>query len=290
MAANPFRQTVSRNVRDLFRLWALYARMDLNWLLQDLSSVIIVVISETLQNLSSMAGVLLLAVRFGGVGGLSADEVLFMLGFYELASGIGWVLFGNYNVIHISRRIGRGQVDHMLIQPRPLWMQLATEGFMPVSGSFGMLIGAALTGVAVSRLHLALTPVWFLLLGYYLLIHMALQLSQSLLYGSMAFWRPVACEEISSMIIDLNNQLGKFPLFGLPTWLTTLLHTVLPIGLLAYLPAVALLRELGKPVTIALPLIVACGFVTAAIICFQKGLRHYEEYSCNRYKEMGHRN
>ena len=122
------------NRKGVFRLWKLYARMDLNWLLQDKATVLLVVITETLSNLSGMAGVLLLAVRFGGVGGLTADEILFMLGFFELADGLGWMLFGNYNVIHISRRIGRGQVDHMLIQPRPLWMQLLTEGFMPFSG------------------------------------------------------------------------------------------------------------------------------------------------------------
>ena len=277
------------NIRSVLRLLRLYARMDLNWLLQDFSSFAIVVLSETLQNLSGMAGVLLLAIRFGGVGGLSADEVLFMLGFFEMASGLGFVFFGGYNVLHISRRIGRGQIDHMLIQPRPLWLQLLTEGFMPFSGSYGLLIGAALTGIAVSRLGLALSPRWFLLLGYYVLIHLALQLCQSALYGAAAFWRPVACEEISSMILDLNAQLGKFPLFGLPNWLTGILHTVVPVGLLAYLPALALLRELDVHVEITLPFVVAALFVTAAVILFQKGLRHYEQYSCNRYKDMGHR-
>ena len=204
------------NMKGFFRLLKLYARMDLNWLLQDKATVLLVVITETLTNLSGMAGVLLLAVRFGGVGGLTADEILFMLGFFELADGLGWMLFGNYNVIHISRRIGRGQVDHMLIQPRPLWMQLFTEGFMPFSGCHGFLIGVILTAIAVSRLDIALSPMWFLLLLYYLVIHIALRLSQSFLYGSMAFWKPVACEEISSMILDMNNQLGRFPLFGLP--------------------------------------------------------------------------
>ena len=277
------------NVKSVFRLLKLYAKMDLTWLIQDWVNVIIILFSETLQNLSGMAGVLLLAVRFGGVGGLSTDEVLLMLGFFELADGLAFVLFGNYNVMHISRRIGRGQIDHMLIQPRPLWMQLLTEGFMPFSGSYGLIIGVILTCIAISRLQIALTPLWFLLLGYYVLIHMALRLSQSALYGAAAFWRPVACEEISSMIIDLNNQLGKFPLFGLPAWLTAILHTVLPVGLLAYLPALALLREMGHSVEITLPFIIAALFVTAAVICFQKGLKHYEIHSCNRYKEMGHR-
>ena len=277
------------NLKSVFRLLKLYAKMDLNWLIQDWVNVIIVIGSESLQNLSGMAGVLLLAIRFGGVGGLSADEVLFMLGFFELADGLAFMLFGNYNVMHISRRIGRGQVDHMLIQPRPLWMQLLTEGFMPFSGSYGLIFGTILTGIAVARLDIALTPLWFLLLGYYLLIHTVLRLSQSALYGAAAFWRPVACEEISTMILDLDGQLGKFPLFGLPNWLLGLLHTVLPIGLLAYLPALALLRDLGHGVEIGFPFIVAAMFVTAAVILFQKGLKHYEIYSCNRYKEMGHR-
>lgn len=277
------------NIKGFFRLLKLYARMDLNWLMQDKATVLLVVITETLSNLSGMAGVLLLAVRFGGVGGLTADEILFMLGFFELADGLSWMLFGNYNVIHISRRIGRGQVDHMLIQPRPLWMQLLTEGFMPFSGCHGFFIGIALTSVAVARLDVTLSPVWFLLLLYYLVIHIVLRLSQSFLYGSAAFFKPVACEEISSMILDMNSRLGRFPLFGLPGWLGTILHTVLPIGLLAYFPALALLKDLGKPTELAFPFLVASVFLTAALICFKKGLKHYAKYSCNRYKEMGHR-
>lgn len=280
---------MAANIKSVFRLLKLYAKMDLSWLLQDFSNFLIVILSESLQNLAGMAGVLLLAIRFGGVGGLSADEVLFMLGFFELADGLAFMLFGNYNVLHISRRIGRGQVDHMLIQPRSLWMQLLTEGFMPFSGSYGLIFGVILTAIAVARLEIALTPLWFILLGYYVLIHMALQMAQSVLYGAAAFWRPVACEEISTMILDLNGQLGKFPLFGLPDWLLGLLHTVLPVGLLAYLPALALLRDLGHGVEISAPFIVAALLITAAVILFQKGLKHYEIYSCNRYKEMGHR-
>ena len=277
------------NIRSVFRLLKLYAKMDLSWLMQDWTNAVIVILSETLQNLSGMAGILLLAVRFGGVGGMSANEVLFLLGFYELAHGLAFMLFGNYNVTHISRRIGRGQVDHMLIQPRPLWMQLLTEGFMPFSGSYGLMLGIALTWIAISRLQIQLSLCWFLLLGYYVLIHMAVRMSQALLYGSLAFWRPVACEEISSTILDMNTTLARFPLFGLPGWLMGVLHTVLPIGLMAYLPALALLRDLGHTVEITFPFIVAGLFVTAAVICFQKGLRHYEVHSCNRYKEMGHR-
>ena len=278
------------NLKDLFKLWKLYARMDLNWLMQDLSGAAIIMASDLIGALASLSGVLLLAMRFGGVGGLSADEVLFMLGFYRLSDGLGMVLFGNYNVLHISRRIGRGQVDHMLIQPRPLWVQLLTEGFMPFTGGAGMLVGIVLTALAASRLSLAWTAARWGLFAFYIVVHLTLRLSLSALYGAMAFWRPVACEEISSMTVDLANQLGVFPLFGLPRWLSLILHTVLPVGLLAYLPALSLLDRLDGAAAIALPAAVATAIAAAAIVCFRKGLKHYEIYSCNRYKEMGFRN
>ena len=245
-------------IRTVLRLLRLYARMDLNWVLQDFKAAVIVICAEMINNLTAVSGILLLAVRFGGAGGLSTDEILLMLGFFELADGLCYMLFGGFNVLHISRRIGRGQVDHMLIQPRPLIVQLLTEGFMPVSGSGGFLIGILLT------------------------------LGQSFLFGSAAFWTPVASEELSTLILDLNGQLGRFPLSGLPRWLLSLLYTVLPVGLLAYLPSLALLGRLTGA-ALALPVCAAAAFALAAAACFRAGMRHYLQNSCNRYKGMGHR-
>ena len=278
-----------RKKTGIFGLLKLYAKMDLNWLMQDFTSAVIVIFSETLMNISGMMGVLLLAYRFGGVGGLSADEILFMLGFYELANGLGWMLFGNYNVMHISRRIGRGQVDHMLIQPRPIMVQLLTEGFMPFSGSGAMVVGLILTIGSVSRLSVSLSLTWFLMLVFYIAVHIVLIAAQSALYGALAFKSPVSCEEISSVVIDLNNQLGRYPLIGLPRWLSGLLFTVMPVALTAFLPTLALLKDLGKDVAITLPLIVSGVFMILSVIAFRKGLTHYEKHSCNRYKEMGFR-
>ena len=62
------------NIKTVFRLLKLYAKMDLSWLLQDWTNAVIVILSETLQNLSGMAGILLLAVRFGGVGGMTVKK------------------------------------------------------------------------------------------------------------------------------------------------------------------------------------------------------------------------
>ena len=280
---------MAAKLRAILRLYRLYARMDLHWLLQDPVTALLTICSELISNLASVAGVLLLAVRFGGAGGLSADEVLFMLGFYELADSLSWTFFGGFNVMHISRRVGRGQVDHMLIQPQPLVVQLLTEGFLPFSGSSAFFVGVTLTAIACQRLGLRFTFGWALLLIAYLLMHTLLLAGQSYLYGALAFYWPVACEEISSMILDLNDRLGKFPLFGIPRALLGLLCTALPTALLAYVPTLGLLRGLGDGTRLALPAAVALGFALAAGFAFRRGLGHYLTHSCNRYKDMGHR-
>ena len=277
-------------LRELFGLYKLYAAMDLNWFLQDRAVCAVVMISELISNIAGISGVLLLAIRFGGVGDLSADEVLFMLGFYELAAGFMEMMFGGFNVLQISRRIGRGQLDHMLIQPRPLLMQLLAEGFLPITGSSGFLVGVAVTAIACHRLAMAVDVAWVCAFVVYVGCHFALKAGQSFLYGAAAFYRPTACEEISSMVLDMNNLVGKYPLAGLPGWIMGLLTTAFPAGLLAYVPALILLGKLRKGLWMALPVAVAVLFATLGAAAFRRGLRHYAQYGSTRSRAMGHRN
>lgn len=275
-------------LKQLGRLYALYARMDLQWFTQDTTVCLLAIFSDLLSSIASISGIYLLSVRFAGVGGLSADEVLFMLGFFTLADGLTFMLSG-FNIGEISRRIGRGQVDHMLIQPLPLWMQIATEGFLPVSGNAGFLCGLVLLITAMVRLQLAVTLPWLALLVLYLVLRMVIILSINFLIGSSAFYKPAACEEISSLGNDLLKTIGKYPLSGMPGWLTGILTTVLPAGLMAWLPSLVLLHRLDAPLTLALPVAVAATFLLLAKYAFQKGMKYYVKYGSNRYRDMGHR-
>ena len=136
----------------ILSLYVLYAKMDFAWLLRDRVFASLAILSDVISNLSSIAGIFLLAWKFGGIGGMSRYEILFMLGYTSLMTGIYQVFCSSNNVGHISRRIGRGQVDHMLMQPLPLPVQLMTEGFIPFSGSSNLVSGAALLCIAVAKL------------------------------------------------------------------------------------------------------------------------------------------
>ena len=280
---------MAAKIRQILRLYALYARLDWRFLMTDKRMGIITVLSEWLFSVSGVMGVALLAVRFGGIGGLSSDEILWMLGFFTLADGMTYMLTGGYNILHISRRIGRGQVDHMLIQPIPLWMQLLTEGFMPFSGSSGFLSGIILTAVATARLKLTVTPGWLLALLLYALARMAVAVGFSFLTGSAAFYRPVSCEELSTVALDALNEAGKYPFAALPDWMQALFATFLPVGLMAYIPSMILLQKIDAPAALVWPVAMGAAFLALAGVSFRKGLKHYAKHGCPRYKEMGHR-
>lgn len=274
--------------RRLLRLWRLYATMDLIWVLRDTRAFVIYVLSEIVASLGGISAMVLLSQRFAGIGAWTQAQVLFMLGYALLARGVVDVMF-NYNVLFISRRLGRGQLDHTLIQPQPLWMALLTEGFAPFSGSAGLISGIALTGWALSRLGLHPGPGWWALLGVQLLASVTIVTAFSYTWGTLAFWAPRAAEEINSSTMRLVEQLKPFPLDGLSAPLTFGLLTILPVGFVAWYPCRTLLGLDASPLGLAAAPLAALVFGMIAVICFQRGLRHYGQTGSTRYLSFGHR-
>jgi ABC-2 type transport system permease protein len=214
--------------------------------------------------------------------------VLFLLGYALVVRGLIDTLF-NYNLAQVSRRIGRGQLDHLLIQPQPLWMGFLTEGFAPVTGS-GMLIpGLILLFYALSKLQLAVSATWLALLALDLASSVAVVLSFQYVWASIAFWAPRAAEEINSNTWRLITQLAVFPLDGVSGWVLGSLLTLVPVGLVAWYPARALLGINGPPwAPLLLPAAAAMLAAFAAAI-FLLGLRHYGHTGSTRYLDFGHR-
>lgn len=279
---------MAAKVRRLLRLYGLYARMDFNWFTQDTFICGLCIFSDIIANIAGLSGIFLLSVRFSGVGGMTADEVLFMLGFYTLADGLTF-MFAGFNIGAISRRIGRGQLDHMLIQPNPLWMELMTEGFVPVSGNAGFFCGLVITVIAVVRIGMQVTLPWLALLVLCVLLHAGVVMGFNFLLGSLAFYHPAACEEISSLSNSFFWAVGKYPLSGLPQWAIGIFITVLPVGLMAWLPSLLLLGKAQAWYGLALPLGVVAVILFLARSAFQKGMKYYVKHGCNRYRDMGHR-
>lgn len=276
-------------LKRLLRLYTLYAKMDLAWLLRDSTFALLAISADTLFNLSSVAGVFLLAWRFEGIGGMDRYEVLFMLSYSTLVTGIFQTLCSGGNTGHISRRIGRGQLEHMFIQPLPLPVQLLTEGFIPFSGSSNLISGAVLMGVSLSRLGISLPLWWIVSLIANLMVTIAIVVGQSYLASSVTFYAPAQTEEISTFVIDSCGKICNFPLSGMPLYLQMPLISILPTGLLAWFPSLALLGKAPLDLPAWYPLLIALLLWLAASYFFRKGLEFYVKTGINRYSPTGHR-
>ncbi len=277
-----------KTIQMIFRLWKQQAKMDLLWMLRDLRYFLIQVFSDTVGALASVSAVLLLSRRFGGLGGFTFDEMLFLCGYALLTDGILLLFFGGSNVAYISRIIGRGQLDHMLIQPVPLWVQMITGGFIPFSGSSKFIYGAVMTAAAVSRLALPVTPLWLLALIGSLLLSTAVILSVVFVFSCGAFYAPVAAEEIAMKIHELFAETKNYPLAGFSARGALAFCTVVPVGLAAWAPS-GFLLESPVGVSSAIAFAAALIWFAAAALIFRKGLHHYEKYGSNRYTGFGHR-
>ena len=272
----------------ILRLLAISAKMDLQWLLRDTKFAILGICGDMINNIATVSGVFLIASRFGGIGGMNADEVLFMMAYSTMVTGI-FILFGSGNNIHISRIIGRGQLEHLFIQPLPLSIQLATSGFAPFTGGSNLIAGIALMAVATGRLNLQVTPGWAAMLAAYLIATMAIIVTRSYLVSSMAFYAPVATEEISSTAIEDTWFLSTFPLSGMPSFVQMPLLTIMPEGLMAWFPSLCLLGKPPLNLTGYYPMIFALMISLVASYFFRKGLKHYVTYGANRYVPYGFR-
>lgn len=277
-----------RTAQELLAPWIAAAYVDLLFVTRSPRQLIGYAVSDALLAVAGAGGTLLLAERFQGIGVWTREQVVFMLGYAIVATGILSTLFG-YNVLVVSRRLGRGQLDHTLVQPRPLWAALLAEGFVPFSGPAEIVPGAALMLWAGGQIGLAPSPGWWALLGLNLLASAVVVVSFSYLWGSLAFHAPVAAEEISTSATRMIAQLKSFPLDSAGPLLAGGLLSALPAGFVAWYPCRVLLGL--DPVTwhVFVTPLAAAAFLGAAVVAFSKGLTHYVRTGSQRYSTFGHR-
>lgn len=281
-------ETPAARLADLARYWRIQTWLDLLWVVRDLRSSLSYYVSDVILGGAAVTAAFLLAERFGQIGEWSRPRMFFMLGFALLARGLIETFFG-FNVAQISRRIGRGQLDHLLVQPRPLWAALATEGFAPMSGTGMLLPGVGLVAWALRHGAAATSPIWWLAFLLNLAASIGAYMAITYIVGSLAFWAPRGAEEINSSSTRLLDQLRPFPLDGLPAGAAIGLTTVLPVGLIAWLPSRALVGIDPRPLASLATPAAALALGLLALWLFNRGMQHYGRTGSGRYLSFGHR-
>jgi ABC-2 type transport system permease protein len=245
-------------------------------------------LSDLVTSTGGVFAMLLLAERFDGIGSWTKTQIVFMLGYSALVTGVVAMLFG-YNVLFISRRVGRGQMDHVLVQPQPVWMTLATEGFAPIQGVAAIVPAVVLMAWSAPGLPADISPAWLAALAANLAASCAVVAAFMYAVGALAFWAPRGAEEISSSAWALTYSLKPFPMDGAPAPLRAGVLSFIPVGLVAWLPCRYLAGLDARPSSALLTPAIAAVLSVFAFVCFRKGLDHYGRTGSQRYSGWGHR-
>ncbi|MDE2697532.1 MAG: ABC-2 family transporter protein, partial [Gemmatimonadota bacterium] len=153
--------------------------------------------------------------------------------------------------------------------------------------SWSLFTGIGIWTWAIFQLDAVLTMYWWLMFFCNLASSCAIVLSFSFVWGSLAFWAPVAAEEISSRAVNFMFQLKSFPLDGLSSYVLASMLTVLPVGFVAWYPCRQLLGI--APSSLWHTPLVAAVLSLIAWILFKKGMQHYAQTGSQRYLGFGHR-
>ena len=272
---------------ETLRLLGAGARLNAIRILRTRGQAIAYTLTDFTWHSGAMLAPILVAVRFGHVGPWPAVAVVFMLAYGAVVASMMDALGdGPWSMSH---RIGRGQLDHCLLQPQPLWRVLFTEGFTPFDFWPVLALGLALMAWSMTRLHVAVSPGWLALLGVNLAASIAVQTAFLYAWGCLAFWAPRGAEEISYAAANLVTQVS-FPLDPAPRGLRVVLVSAVPSGLLSWLPSRALLHIAGGGgLDVWLTPLAAIVLGALAVLLFRLGLRRYRCTGSTRYTDRGHR-
>jgi ABC-2 type transport system permease protein len=272
---------------ETLRLLGAGARLNAIRILRTREQAILFTATDFIWHSGALLAPVLVAVRFGHIGSWPVDAVVFMLAYGAAVSSLldalgdaPWVL---------SQRIGRGQLDHYLVQPQPLWRTLLTDSFTPFDFWPVLALGLSLMAWSTARLHVAVSPGWLGLLAVNLLASIGVKTAFLYAWGSLAFWAPRGAEEISHAAASVIDEVS-FPLDTVPRPLQVALVSVVPSGLLSWLPARALLHIAGAGAVDAwLTPLAAIVLGAVALLLFRLGLRNYRRTGSRRYMDFGHR-
>lgn len=273
-------------ILQLLRAYKIYAKMDLLWFLRDTKYCLLQIFADVISLLSTLIGLILLSFQFGGIGGFSTNQILFMFGVSSLVQGLYNMFFANYNNGMISRIIGRGQIDHYVTQPAPIWMQIITRGFAPISGNSQFIISLFLLVYSMRLLNL-LSFKMVAIVCFSSICSLVTLVSIIYLISATAFYSPASAEEISEPILALFLNTCDFPLGNLGFIQKLLFTFIIPVGSIAWLPTVIIFKK--NNLTLLILIIIPFIFLCLSTLTFRKGLNYYAKKGSTRYSGFGHR-
>jgi len=223
--------------------------------------------------------ILFFSIIFGQVnriGDWSKWEVVLLVGTHQIIAQLFQAFFF-VNVANVPELVRTGKLDSLLVLPLDSQFAVSTKQF-GLDSVINALIGAAVVLLALTRLQI--TPsagavlLYLIALGFGVAVHYSIMLS----LAAVSFWIIRAQGLVYGYFNFLN--IARYPDVIFPKLFRFVFGWIIPVVIVANIPARLLIKSLGQPGWLMFHMIVA-GTIAAMIsrVFWRFALRHYSSAS-----------
>ncbi len=216
--------------------------------------------------------------RFETLDGWTVVEVALLVGSVEISFGMMDMVFSGFDPAFFGRFVRKGEFDQLLLRPINITVQVMGAEF--ATRRLGRIfIGAVILTTAVIAVDVAWTPIKILLVPT-MLISMFLFFSGLFVFGAtFSFWTVESIEAMNVLTYGGSYSMSH-PMSVYQNWIRRFFTFVIPAIFLNYYPVLVILE---KPDPFNMPSfapflspVVGIAFITAALLFWQFGIRHYQ--------------
>jgi ABC-2 type transport system permease protein len=219
------------------------------------------------------------SIIFGNVdriGDWTKWEVVLLIGTHQIIAQLFQAFFF-VNVANIPELVRTGKLDSLLVLPIDSQFAVSTKQF-GLDSVINAIVGAAVVCFSLSKLAIIPNPIsialYLVALGFGVAVHYSIMLS----LAAISFWIIRAQGLVYGYFNFLN--IARYPDAIFPWLFRMIFGWVIPVVIVANIPARLLIKSLGQPAWLMFHLVIASSIVFFLSRGFWRfALRHYSSAS-----------
>src|SRR5438067_1282525 len=263
-------------MRRYLEIWGIMLR---NSLIRELSFKANFILWMIVEVLWFCGQIVFFSIIFGQVdriGDWTKWEVILLVGTHQMIAQLFQAFFF-VNVSNIPELVRTGKLDSLLVLPIDSQFAVSTKQF-GLDSVLNAILGAVVVCVSLSKLGVVPTPLSILLYLVSLCFGIAVHYSIMLGLAAMSFWIIRAQGLVYGYFNFLN--IARYPDAIFPRLFRIIFGWIIPVVIIANIPARLLIKSLGQPFPLMLHLVLASSVVFWLSRVFWKfALRHYSSAS-----------
>src|SRR3954469_20854987 len=210
------------------------------------------------------------------IGDWTKWEVVLLVGTHQIIAQIFQAFFF-VNIANIPELVRTGKLDSVLVLPIDSQFAVSSKQF-ELDSIINALVGAVIVILSLSNLHLVPSPVDVLLYFVALIFGVAVHYSIMLTLAAVSFWIVRAQGLVYGYFNFLN--IARYPDVIFPKLFRFIFGWIIPVVIIANIPARLLIKPLGQPLLLVGHLAIASLIAVSLSRAFWRfALRHYSSAS-----------